>query len=146
MAPPKQRTTTVRGVSGKLFDSPPTASSDGLVCILRASPSPPTSTSAFTVTAFSSTGDELAALDEKGRLTVFYLASNRYAVLKRAVAIQAQRLKSQADDIDRLSKKAEDQADALKRAETTNYSLSCHLRHSSPGALGDFNFRRPDIC
>ena len=68
------------------------------------------------------------------------------AVLKRAVAIQAQRLKSQADDIDRLSKKAEDQADALKRAETTNYSLSCHLRHSSPGALGDFNFRRPDIC
>ena len=86
MAPPKQRTTTVRGVSGKLFDSPPTASSDGLVCILRASPSPPTSTSAFTVTAFSSTGDELAALDEKGRLTVFYLASNRYAVLKRAGA------------------------------------------------------------
>ena len=68
------------------------------------------------------------------------------AVLKRAVAIQAQRLKSQSDDIDRLSKKAEDQADALKRAETTNYSLSCHLRHSSPGALGDFNFRRPDIC
>ena len=66
MAPPKQRTTTVRGVSGKLFDSPPTASSDGLVCILRASPSPPTSTSAFTVTAFSSTGDELAALNEKG--------------------------------------------------------------------------------
>ena len=86
MAPPKQRTTTVRGVSGKLFDSPPTASSDGLVCILRASLSPPTSTSAFTVTAFSSTGDELAALDEKGRLTVFYLASNRYAVLKRAGA------------------------------------------------------------
>ena len=81
MAPPKQRTTTVRGVSGKLFDSPPTASSDGLVCILRASPSPPTSTSAFTVTAFSSTGDELAALNEKGRLTVFYLASNRYACL-----------------------------------------------------------------
>ena len=92
MAPPKQRTTTVRGVSGKLFDSPPTASSDGLVCILRASPSPPTSTSAFTVTAFSSTGDELAALDEKGRLTVFYLASNRYAVLKRGRARRPDRL------------------------------------------------------
>ena len=68
------------------------------------------------------------------------------AVLKRAVAIQAQRLKAQSDDIDRLAKKNEDQADKLKQAEHTNYSLSVHLRHSSPGALGDFNFRHPDIC
>jgi len=67
------------------------------------------------------------------------------AVLKRAVTIQNARLKAQESEIGRLAKKTEDQAEKLKQAETTNYSLSCHLRHSSPGGAGTFGFRPPDI-
>jgi len=85
-------------------------------------------------------GDAAAARDVVARL------ERENAVLKKAVAIQNARLKANETDLARLAKKSEAQAEKLRQLETTNYSLSCHLRHASPGGLGDLNFRPPDVC
>uniref|UniRef100_A0A7S3K0L7 CUE domain-containing protein n=1 Tax=Aureoumbra lagunensis TaxID=44058 RepID=A0A7S3K0L7_9STRA len=52
-------------------------------------------------------------------------------LLKRAVAIQAQRLQESRDDIAKLKREAEEQRIELKKAQLTNYSLSVHLRQSN---------------
>lgn len=80
-------------------------------------------------------------------------------VLKRAVAIQAQRLAEAKDDkirdqntISQLRKNADDQNEKLKQAQLSNYSLSVHLRRATDsaalrdadGATGGFP-RHPDV-
>ncbi|KAJ8605205.1 hypothetical protein CTAYLR_000430 [Chrysophaeum taylorii] len=74
-------------------------------------------------------------------------------VLKRAVAIQAQRLAEARDDkqrdahlISQLKKQADDQNEKLKQAQLSNYSLSVHLRRAtdSHGFAGTGGFH-PDV-
>lgn len=52
-------------------------------------------------------------------------------VLKRAVAIQAQRLQADKDLISSLRKINDDQTDKLKQAQLSNYSLSVHLQQAT---------------
>lgn len=96
----------------------------------------------------------LAAADEENKQRI----ERENAVLKRAVAIQAQRLGEARDsaarvagEVQRLVKQNEEYADKLKQAQLTNYSLSVHLRQAYDGGNGS-NFEsngfhhHPDVC
>lgn len=52
-------------------------------------------------------------------------------LLKRAVAIQAQRLQTDKETIASLRKINDDQQDKLKQAQLANYSLSIHLQQAT---------------
>mmetsp|Transcript_26955 Transcript_26955/g.82997 ORF Transcript_26955/g.82997 Transcript_26955/m.82997 type:complete len:221 (+) Transcript_26955:474-1136(+) len=58
------------------------------------------------------------------------------AVLRKAVAIQSQRLGAAADENRRLSGEAGTARDALRRAERVNYGLSVQLKHAAPATPG----------
>mmetsp|Transcript_9075 Transcript_9075/g.23025 ORF Transcript_9075/g.23025 Transcript_9075/m.23025 type:complete len:242 (-) Transcript_9075:633-1358(-) len=98
--------------------------------------------SAFEALVTSRTHDKVSQLDKEN------------AVLKRAVAIQAQRLAEARDDKQRdqhviaeLRKQTHDQNEKLKQAQLSNYSLSVHLRKATDSApFGSGAGFYPDVC
>lgn len=79
------RTLELRATAGGvLWPSRPLVSARGLLAVARNLPltsaehAPP---ARFRCAAFNASGDVLAAVDEKGRVFAFFLASNRYALL-----------------------------------------------------------------
>lgn len=95
---------------------------------------------AFESFVVSRTNDKQAQLDKEN------------SVLKRAVAIQAQRLAEAREEkqrdqllISQLRKQADDQKEKLRQAELANYSLSVHLRKATDStAFGTGGFH-PDV-
>ncbi|KAK9816667.1 hypothetical protein WJX72_003486 [[Myrmecia] bisecta] len=77
---------TVTG-SGRIWSSKPSSGSDGLVSIFKqpdASSKNSISRRAFTAVDVSPAADLLAAVDNRGSVTIFYVTRNRYALLDTA--------------------------------------------------------------
>mmetsp|Transcript_19403 Transcript_19403/g.61025 ORF Transcript_19403/g.61025 Transcript_19403/m.61025 type:complete len:234 (-) Transcript_19403:195-896(-) len=96
--------------------------------------------SAFEALVTSRSAEKHAQLDKEN------------AVLKRAVAIQAQRLAEARDEkqrdahlISQLRKQADDQTEKLKKAQLSNYSLSVHLRRATDSAAFGSQGFSPDV-
>lgn len=97
--------------------------------------------SAFEAFIVNRTAEKQAQLDKENN------------VLKRAVAIQAQRLAEARDEkhrdqaiISQLRKQADDQNEKLKQAQLSNYSLSVHLRRATDSTtFSNGGVHHPDV-
>ncbi|KAL1524762.1 hypothetical protein AB1Y20_019645 [Prymnesium parvum] len=85
--PPPSTSCVARGMGGKIWEREADIAGGTPVCLVRNAPSETRPLAApLIAAAFNKSGEYLATLDKRGRLVVFMLHSNRYAVVRRGGA------------------------------------------------------------